>query len=143
MAGIYQADIYCDSCTDAIKQRLISEGVLVTGALKDCDPENERTFDSDDYPKYADDDGESDCPQHCGAGEGCLEALVLSDGRKYGKLIGTNLTGEGVKYVLEAVAEALAESPACVVHCNGIPWASMALECWRVEFDFIDFQDAE
>lgn len=128
MAYIYCADIYCNSCGGEIKRRLL----LAEGFRPD-----ESGDDSDDFPGYADDDGESDCPQHCGAGEECLEALVLSDGRKYGKLIGTNLTEEGVKYVLEAVAEAQNETWPQVNERGA--WASVALECWRVEFNFIDF----
>ncbi len=95
MAAIYQADIFCDSCGADIRARLAP--TLVGSEI------DETTYDSDDYPKFAADDEESDSPQHCGSGETCLEAEELSDGSKVGCLIGTNLTDDGVEYVREAI----------------------------------------
>lgn len=66
---------------------------------------DENNYDSENYPKSGNDDDESDSPQHCGAGEDCLEAEELSDGSKIGCLIGTNLTDEGVETVKRMVAE--------------------------------------
>lgn len=99
MAAIYAADIWCDSCGYAIRDSIKAEGKAPEN------PDDERTYDSDEYPKYASDDEESDSPQHCGSGETCLEADTLSDGSKVGKLIGTELTDDGVEYVREAIAE--------------------------------------
>lgn len=97
MAAIYQADIYCDSCGDDVRQQITTKGKAPTN------PDDETSYDSDEYPKRANDDDESDSPQHCGSGETCLEAETLSDGSKVGKLIGTNLTEAGVEYVREAI----------------------------------------
>ena len=70
---------------------------------------------------------------------------MLSDGRKYGQLLSTCLTSDGVDYVLEAVAEAESQSRPQIHegHANKTPWASLALECWKVEFDYIDFPSTE
>jgi hypothetical protein len=56
------------------------------------DPNDEGSFDSDDYPKgpYRDGGGESDCPQHCDHCNTFLE---------------NPLTEEGEEYVRQAVAE--------------------------------------
>ena len=83
----------------------------------------EDTGDTDDYPQWGSDDEESDCPQHCGNGENCVNSITLSNGSKIGCLIGTNLTTDGVEYVKEAVKE------------GGL----CATEVWQVEFDYIDF----
>jgi hypothetical protein len=100
MAAIYQADIWCDSCADAIRSDLKAT-VGDTGFP--FNPGDERTYDSDEYPKYAWDHDETDSPQHCGSGKDCLEAETLSDGSKVGMLIGTHLTDEGVDYLKEAI----------------------------------------
>jgi hypothetical protein len=94
MAYIYQADIYCDDCGRAILNRIRAE----YGDSVRCD-----FIDSDDAPIHCRDNEESDCPQHCGAGEHCLNAIKLTDG-KVGLLIG-ELTQDGVEYVKEAIAE--------------------------------------
>lgn len=99
MAGIYKADIYCDDCTQAIKADLDAKGTAPT------DPGDESSWDSDDYPKYADDDAESDTPQHCRNHENCCNAHTLPSGRKIGVLIGTSLTQAGVEYVKESIDE--------------------------------------
>ena len=57
------------------------------------------------YPKRAGDDDESDTPQHCAAGEECINAVTLPSGEKVGYLFG-ELTAVGVEYVKEAVTEA-------------------------------------
>ena len=100
MAYIYQADVFCDTCGHEICERLREEGKAST----DADIENER-YDSEDWPKSACDDDETDCPQHCGSHDDCLEAEILPSGRRIGCLIGTNLTPDGVEYVREAIAE--------------------------------------
>ena len=97
MAYIYQADIFCDACGESICRQLTEEGKAPE------DPDDERTYDSDDYPKHASDDDETDCPQHCGGLEECINAEELPDGSKIGCLIGTNLTSDGLEYLKEAL----------------------------------------
>ncbi len=98
MAYIYAADIYCDDCGEAIRQRLTAEGKAP------ADPTDEWSYDSDDFPKVAGDDDESDSPQHCACGENCLNAVEI-EGGKVGLLFG-ELTSDGVDYVEEAIEEA-------------------------------------
>lgn len=98
MAAIYQANIWCDDCATAIRKRLRLEGKAPEH------PSDERTYDSDEYPKIASDDEESDSPQHCAAHESCLNAIELPSGRKIGMLFG-NLTSNGVTYVRETALE--------------------------------------
>ncbi len=99
MAYIYQADVWCDSCGRAICKRLKREG------LAPENPDDEWSFDSDEYPKRAGDDEEADTPQHCASGAHCINAVVLPSGEKVGFLFG-ELTAVGVEYVKEAIAEA-------------------------------------
>lgn len=93
MPAIYQADTWCDSCADDIRQRIATEGKAPEN------PDDETTFDSDEYPKRMDEDEEADSPQHCGSGEDCLEAETLPSGTKIGKLLSRELTPDGVVYV--------------------------------------------
>jgi len=113
----YNADEYCDSCGQLIKD--------------DCDEKGqEDTGDSNEYPQWVSEDDESDCPRHCGSGSECEEATTLSNGHKIGALLGTTLTTDGVEYVQQAIYEALQE-------CGGEDIAhsgSVALEVWAVEF---------
>lgn len=101
-AYIYCADIYCESCGEAIRKRLTDEGMIV-------DTADEYSYDSDDFPKgpFPDGGGEADCPQHCGSGEACLEAITLTegDGRKVGAFLENPLTSYGVKYVREELVD--------------------------------------
>jgi len=96
---IYQADVWCDDCGRAICKRLKREGKAP------ANPADEWSFDSDEYPKRAGDDEEADTPQHCAAGEECINAIELPSGGKVGLLFG-ELTRDGVEYVKEAIAEA-------------------------------------
>ena len=102
MAYIYQADLWCDDCGEAIRERLTAEGKAPD------DPDDEYSYDSDNYPKSCGDDEESDSPQHCAAREDCLKAEELPSGRKVGYLFG-ELTMEGIKYVALSVAESKSE----------------------------------
>ena len=90
MPAIYQADTWCDSCADSIRQQLNPNNLPIGG-------ENE--YDSDEYPKHMEEDEEGDTPQHCGSGETCLEAETLPSGAKIGKLLSRTLTDDGVEYV--------------------------------------------
>jgi len=98
---IYAADIYCEQCGEAIRERIIREG------LAPDNPDDERSYDSDEFPKgpYYDGGGEADCPQHCGSGEDCCNAIKLPSGRKIGAWLENDLTIEGIKYVHEAIQE--------------------------------------
>ena len=89
-AYIYQTDLYCEDCADAIKADIRAENPDI-----DIDENDEASFDSDDWPKgpYADGGGESDCPQHCGNCSTFLE---------------NDLTDDGSSYVMESIAEFLA-----------------------------------
>lgn len=98
MAAIYQADVWCDDCANLIREELAAKGKAPE------DPDDETTFDSDEYPKRADDDESSDTPQHCASGEECINAVELPDGTKVGVLFG-ELTNDGIEYVKEAVAD--------------------------------------
>ena len=96
---IYDAGIFCNECGEAIRKGLtISESAP-------ADPDNERSYDSSNFPKgpYPDGGGEADSPQHCGAGGECLNALELSDGHKVGAWLENELTTDGVEYVKEVI----------------------------------------
>lgn len=93
MAAIYQADCYCDDCADEIRKQIQNDGKAPE------EPDNESSYDSDEYPKRMSDDEEADTPQHCGCGEECLNAIKLPSGRKVGALLSDNLTTDGVNYV--------------------------------------------
>ena len=118
MPAIYQADTWCDSCSEAIREQLLAETPEADRSRFD----NERNYDSDEFPKVMGDDEESDCPQHCAGHGECLEAEVLPDGEKIGALLSTSLTAEGERYVKEVVAE-----------------GGAVAEFWRERFDWIDF----
>ena len=98
---IFAADIYCKQCGEAIRERIIRE------RFAPDDPEDERSYDSDEFPKgpYCDGGGEADCPQHCGAGPKCVNAIEFDDGHKAGAWLENELTTDGVEYVREAIRE--------------------------------------
>lgn len=81
-AYIFQAALLCEDCAEQVKHELECPG----------DPENESTWDSDDYPKgpFPDGGGEADSPHHCDHCDTFLQ---------------NPLTGEGVAYVREALEE--------------------------------------
>lgn len=115
MSYIYKADVWCNECGDAIRERLIREGYAP------ADPENESSYDSDDFPKYASDNDESDYPQHCAAGEDCINAITLPSGGKVGLLFG-ELTSDGIAYVQEAIEKAAKKT--CI-------WHDEVIDLWR------------
>ncbi len=98
MPYIYQADIYCDPCGDAICDELTIEG------HEPDDLDDESTFDSSEYPKQVRDDEKSDLPRECSNRNRCQEAITLPSGLKIGKPIG-ELTPDGVEYLRRAIAE--------------------------------------
>jgi hypothetical protein len=99
MPYIYLADLYCDSCGKDICRK------LKTSVEVPANPDDQTSYDSDFYPKYVDRIGESDSPDHCACQNDCLEAEVLPSGAKIGKLLHTELTEEGVRYLKEIIAE--------------------------------------
>lgn len=74
-AYIYKADLWCTKCITKIKQELTTPD----------NPDDETTFDSDDYPKgpYPDGGGEADSPNHCAECALFLENPLTDDGREY------------------------------------------------------------
>ena len=98
---IYAADLYCEDCGEAIRKQITQEGFAPK------DPEDEWSYDSDEYPKgpYPDGGGKANWPQHCGAGSECLNAIELSDGTKVGAWLENELTTEGVEYVRKVTQE--------------------------------------
>ncbi len=139
MAGIYQADIYCDDCIECIKERLWRESP--DGADFETREEwedshgfdDERGYDSDEYPKYCGDDEESDSPQHCGSHDDCVNAHVCNDGTKIGYFFGNELTSDGYDYVEETVREDVKSGRTDSVAC----------EVWAPAYGFTDLLDPE
>jgi len=145
MAGSYDTDIYCDDCIDAIKYRIAYDlwhsgsncpnGTAVSefDSVENLDAYlrsmDERTYDSDDYPKWCSDDEESDYPQHCASGEDCLNCEVCFDGKRYGHFFGNSLTAEGNDYVREVVRDALLDDYV----------DSVAADIWMPYYDYIDY----
>ena len=80
-AYIFQAALWCEACTDSIKRDRDKPAHV--------NESDEYTYDSDEWPKYAGDDGggEADCPQHC---DGC------------GVFLRNPLTPHGCEYVANA-----------------------------------------
>jgi hypothetical protein len=134
MAAIYQADVWCDDCADSIKDRICSElwsdrgnsetpdGTAVAEFASRDDLYDhlifmdERQYDSDEFPKYCDDDEECDCPQHCA---------------DCGYFFGNSLTTDGADYVRETVREDVESG--CV--------DSVACTVWMPYYDWIDYGD--
>lgn len=85
-AFVYQAALYCEECGAAIRAKLAAENKAPVN------PDDESSYNSDDYPKgpYEDGGGEADRPQHCDA---C------------GVFLENPLTDDGVEYVRERIAE--------------------------------------
>lgn len=75
----YQAALYCEHCGEEIRQRLTAEGKAP------ANPDDECTYDSDDFPKgpYPDGGGEADCPQHCDSCHAFLENELTTQGQEY------------------------------------------------------------
>ena len=106
---IFNAELWCDDCG-----RRIAAEITAEGNAPEC-PSDEHTYDSDDFPKYSDEDNEyTDSPNHCASGAECPNAEII-DGERYGCLLRETLTPDGERYVSEA------EGPVA--------------EFWRSEFD--------
>lgn len=99
MGYIYKADNYCDKCGDEICEELTKQGKAPE------DPDNESTYDSDDFPKSADHESEeSDSPQHCANCKEFLENPLTQDGYKYAQRC-LNACGENLTPVLKQWAD--------------------------------------
>lgn len=87
---MYQAALWCSDCGEKIKEDLTAEGKAPES------PDDEMTFDSDDFPKgpYDASGGEADNPQHC---DGC------------GMFLENDLTGDGRNGLCKMIARKLGE----------------------------------
>lgn len=112
-AYVYNADLFCEQCGERIREALNKEGKAPE------DPEDEKSYDSDDYPKgpYPDGGGDADAPVHCGSGEDCLGVETIGTMEeipgirepnhplKVGLFLQNPLTRDGIRYVEEAVED--------------------------------------
>lgn len=80
-AYIYQADMFCKDCGKVIKRQLAADGKAPDF------PDDETTYDSDEFPKgpYDDGGGESDTPHNCAQCGKFLENPLTEDGYNYVK----------------------------------------------------------
>lgn len=85
---IYGADVYCEACGEDLKSKLKIPK----------NPDDENTYDSDEYPKGPYNSSESDTPQHCSSGKDCL-SLIIINGETYGCFLENQLTDVGISYV--------------------------------------------
>lgn len=112
---VWQADLLCEDCGEAIRKQLTAEGKAP------ADPDDENSYDSDDFPKgpYPDGGGESDTPQHCGNGADCVNSADET-----GIFLENPLTDAGRKYVREKVQEDQGDGEVSSVWADyyGIPY---------------------
>ena len=94
---IYQTEMWCDSCADKIRKRIlddhavgpnpcniVDEGlVALPGRGYFFDPDDEQDYDSGDFPKHCSGSSESDRPEHCFGCGVFLENDLTSDGAEY------------------------------------------------------------
>lgn len=118
MGYIYQADVYCNKCGDAIRAELKAQGKAPEDEL------DHYSYDSDDYPKDADiEHEESDIPEHCA---------------KCGEFMHNPLTSEGYRYVQSALNDLPALTSFRTLRDGGheflVEWASWySFEYWTTE----------
>jgi hypothetical protein len=74
---IYQSDVYCEACGDALKRRLDKKGYTP------ANPSDEASYDSDKYPKGPYYNQESDGPEHCAHCGEFLENPLTTEGYQY------------------------------------------------------------
>lgn len=155
MIAVYNADVWCEDCAEKIKQSIAKKYVMAmlknirsdfSHTLLGLDPIDSHaesyvedltdkligwldqlrsSADSDDWPSCGHPTEHTDSPQHCGAAEECEIAEELSDGRKVGALLGTELTEHGVNYLNEMLGE---------FHESNVSLH----EFWREQFDSYD-----
>ena len=75
-AYVYQAELLCRDCAEQVME--------ATPKPVGMDPNNESTWDSDEYPKgpYPNGGGESDYPQYCGHCGTFLQNPLTEDGQQ-------------------------------------------------------------
>lgn len=93
---MYKAALYCEDCGKKLRADLDKQGKTP------ADPDDERTYDSGDYPKECL-AGESDTVSFCDGGEHCADPIVLQSGHKIGAWLEEDLTDEGVKSLQESL----------------------------------------
>jgi len=102
-AYVYQAAMLCEECGEKTMRKLKAAGKAPE------DPQDEESYDSDEYPKgpYPDGGGESDSPEHCDQCGVFLENDLTEAGYDYVKdLIAQHFkSGRGDKKVLKEWAE--------------------------------------
>ncbi len=76
---IYQADVWCPTCAKEIAADIQQNYPQQVPA----DPTDERSYDSDDYPKGPFFDEESDAPEHCSNCHVFLENPLTTHGQEY------------------------------------------------------------
>lgn len=117
-AFIYQAALYCEDCGQSIRDSLDGTDKAPEN------PDDESSYDSDDYPKgpYPDGGGESDTPSHCDACNAHLE---------------NPLTSDGYAYVIEAVAEDVRDAcaPRNAGHLGSAPFERPSWTIWRTFYN--------
>lgn len=110
MAYQYCGALYCDSCGEALRDKLRAEGKV---------PGYPRPWDSGDWPASFDEsESDADSISHCDSGAECLEPVALSDygldpwrqlvgaeEHDVGALIEERLTAEGVERTREMLRE--------------------------------------
>lgn len=76
---IYQAALLCEACGVARRAQCLPAMPIP------FDPNDESSYDSDDYPKgpFEDGGGEADTPQHCDDCQAFLENPLTDDGVAY------------------------------------------------------------
>ncbi len=72
---MYQAALWCEECGEKLRSEI--------PVPPDADPDDETSYDSDDYPKGPYAVSESDCPQYCDGCQVFLENPLTSDGVEY------------------------------------------------------------
>ena len=129
---IYDADLLCEECGEAIRADLTAKGKAPGGPLDPGgDPDDETTYDSDDFPKGPTEEGESDYPSHCGACGCFLESTLTDEGRAY--VIAT---------VKRDRAKGATSFPVSQLY-GGPGQYSRPSEEWAVYYDDLDFGDED
>jgi hypothetical protein len=97
---VYQADTYCDSCGEAIRAQLLASGDAP------ADPDDEWSYDSDDFPKGPCGEESTDGPDHCASYGDCLEGVNLGD---YGLAIEAPLYGAESRVIGALLSDGLTD----------------------------------
>lgn len=107
MPAIYQGEVWCDGCANNIRRDIM----MTTPEKVPDNPEDETSYDSEDWPKEYDPDEASDGPQNCADGEcGGLAWIVGKEAgvvasTTYGKFLENALTEEGYAYLQRMLNE--------------------------------------